>query len=409
VSFSSNVTASTWLSVSPLTGTTPTNVTVTVDPTGLRPGSYSGSVIVSSSGNVIRTIPVNLAVADAPNLNVSPPFLEFSYSHGGSQPSPVNVFIARFGADISVTATPNVPWITVNPSTPSSSGPITVTVNPTGLAAGVYHGIVTFALANPPAGTLPVPSKQLPVTLYVDQPSDPRIYSVVSGMSFLDTPLTPGLIFTILGTNLGPATPVGMEIQSDQTVSQILGGVQVLVNGIPCPLLYVSSVQINAIAPYALFNKTSANVAVRFLGLLSDAVPVSVSASAPGLFSFPPTGAGSGAILNQDQSVNTATNRAAAGSIISLFAGGGGQTTPQGIDGLVTPTTLLPQLMQSVSVTIGGVPATDISYVGAAPGLVSGALQVNVRIPASVPSGDQPVVLRVGNAISQSGLVVSVR
>jgi uncharacterized protein (TIGR03437 family) len=154
----------------------------------------------------------------------------------------------------------------------------------------------------------------------------------------------------------------------------------VLVNGIPCPLLYVSPVQINVIAPYALYNKTSANVAVRYPGLLSASVPVTVTTSAPGLFSFPPTGMGPGAILNQDQSVNTAANPAAKGTIICLFGGGGGQTTPQGIDGLFASTSVLPQLMLPVSVTLGGVAATDISYVGAAPALVSGALQVNVRI-----------------------------
>jgi uncharacterized protein (TIGR03437 family) len=379
-----------------------------VDPTGLRPGSYSGSIIVSSQGNAIRSIPVNLAVTDAPNLNISPPFLEFSYSHGGNSPSPVNVYVARFGADISIVASPNVPWITVDPSTPSSAGPIAVTVNPSGLAAGIYHGVVTFTLASPPPGMSPVPSKQLPVTLYVDQPANPRISSIVSGMSFLDTPLVPGMIFTILGTNLGPATPVEMEVQSGY-ITQTLGGAQVLVNDIPCPLLYVSSVQINAIAPYALFNTNSANVAVRYLGLVSDPVPVSISPAAPGLFSFPPTGSGAGAILNQDQTVNTAANPAVKGTIISLFAGGGGQTTPQGIDGQITSATLLPQLMMPVSVTIGGVPATDISYLGAAPNLVAGALQVNLRIPTSVASGDQPVVLRIGNAISQSGLTVSVR
>jgi uncharacterized protein (TIGR03437 family) len=69
----------------------------------------------------------------------------------------------------------------------------------------------------------------------------------------------------------------------------------------------------------------------------------------------------------------------------------------------------MPQLMQPVSVTIGGVAATDISYAGSAPGLVAGALQVNVSIPTSVASGDVPVVLRIGNTISQSALTVSVQ
>ena len=69
-----------------------------------------------------------------------------------------------------------------------------------------------------------------------------------------------------------------------------------------------------------------------------------------------------------------------------------------GIDGLVTSASLLPELMLPVSVTIGGVAATDISYAGSAPGLVAGALQVNVRIPTSVGSGDLPVVVEIVDA-----------
>jgi uncharacterized protein (TIGR03437 family) len=404
VSFSLSVTASTWLSITPLSGMTPTTSTITVDPTGLRAGNYSGSVIVSSGNNVVRTIPVNLTVADAPTFTVSPPLLEFAYSHGGSAPPPVNAYIGRFGADISVTATTNVPWLTVSPTTPSTSGPIKVQVVPTGLAAGIYQGTVLLSLTNTPAV-----AKQIPVTLYVDQPANPQITSVSNGMSFLNAPLAPGLFFSVFGTDLGPATGAPMTLASDQTLSQSVAGVQVLVNGIPCPLLYVSSVQINAIAPYSLFNKSSARVAVSYLGTVSDEVPVSVSPSSPGLFSFPPTGTGPGAILNQDQSVNTRANPAAKGTIISLFGGGGGQTTPPGIDGLVTTTDLMPKLLLPVSVTIGGIAATDIQYAGAAPGFPAGGLQVNVRIPASVASGDLPVILKVGDTTSQSGLLVSVK
>jgi uncharacterized protein (TIGR03437 family) len=404
VNFSLSVTASTWLTITPLSGMTPTTATITVDPTGLRAGNYSGSVIVSSSGNVIRTIPVNLTVADAPTFTVSPPLLEFAYAHGGNPPPPVNVYIGRFGADISVTATTSVPWLTLSPTAPSTSGPIKVQVVPTGLAAGIYQGVVLLSLTNSPAV-----AKQIPVTLYVDQPANPQITSVSNGMSFLNAPLAPGLFFSVFGTGLGPATPAPTVLQSDQTLSQSIAGVQVLVNGIPCPLLYVSSVQINAIAPYSLFNRNSARVAVSYLGTVSDEVPVSVSPTSPGLFSFPPTGAGPGAILNQDQSVNTHANPAAKGAIISLFGGGGGQTTPPGIDGLVTTTDLMPKLLLPVSVTIGGIAATDIQYAGAAPGFPAGGLQVNVRIPASVASGDLPVILKIGDTTSQSGLLVSVK
>jgi uncharacterized protein (TIGR03437 family) len=49
------------------------------------------------------------------------------------------------------------------------------------------------------------------------------------------------------------------------------------------------------------------------------------------------------------------------------------------------------------SVTIGDVPA-QVLYIGAAPGLVSGALQINVQIPATAPSGSAvPLQLTIHN------------
>jgi uncharacterized protein (TIGR03437 family) len=61
-----------------------------------------------------------------------------------------------------------------------------------------------------------------------------------------------------------------------------------------------------------------------------------------------------------------------------------------------------------VSVRIGGVAAT-VTYAGSAPGLVSGAFQVNVRIPSGVGSGPVPLDLQAGTAVSPSGVTVSVQ
>jgi uncharacterized protein (TIGR03437 family) len=408
VNFDLDVTASTWLTVAPLSGMTPMALTVTADPTGLRHGNYAGSIIVSSGGMRLQTIPVNLTIVDAPSLSASPPFLVYSYSHGGNAPVPVNLYIGRFGADISVTATPSDPWISVNPSTPSTSGAIAVGVSPAGLAPGTYKGSITLTALNTSV-TRP-PSKQIPVTLYVDEPANPQIDSVLSGMSLLDSPLAPGLIFSIFGQSLGPSVPVNMVVQPDQTVSQSLGGVEVLVNGIPCPLLYVSSTQINAIAPYALYTKSGAHIAVRYLGVLSDEVPVQVQPSVPGLFTIPPIGSGPGAILNQDMTVNTSANPAARGSVIALFGGGDGQSAPHGIDGLINPRQVdqLTRPLLPVTVTIGGVIATDVQYAGAVPTLTPGVIQVNVRIPDTVAAGAVPVILQIGT-FSQSGVTVSVK
>jgi uncharacterized protein (TIGR03437 family) len=367
--------------------------------------------MASSEGNPLKTIPVNLTIASQPTLSVAPQFLVFNYFNGGDAPNPVNIYYFEFMTSASITASTSDPWITVNPSTPTTSGVIQVSVQPAGLATGAYQGSVTLAVSAT-AGGPPLFTKQIAVELYVNEPANPLVAGVASGMSFYAAQLTPGLIFSIFGTGLGPSTPVNYQVQPDQTLAQSAGGVQVLVNGISCPLLYVSNAQINAIAPYALYTNRSATVAVRYKGVLSNDVPASVVPSEPGLFSQARNGIGPGAILNQDQSFNSDQNPAAKGSIISLFGGGEGQTSAQGIDGLIAPSgpaIALPSPLLPVSVTIGGIPATDISYAGAAPTMTAGVLQINVRIPDTVPSGDQPVVITVGTNVSQGGLTLSVR
>jgi uncharacterized protein (TIGR03437 family) len=50
-----------------------------------------------------------------------------------------------------------------------------------------------------------------------------------------------------------------------------------------------------------------------------------------------------------------------------------------------------------------------VLYAGGAPGLVAGVMQVNVRIPAGVPSGPQPIVVSVGSASSRPDVTLAVR
>ena len=49
-------------------------------------------------------------------------------------------------------------------------------------------------------------------------------------------------------------------------------------------------------------------------------------------------------------------------------------------------------------------------YSGGSPGSVAGLMQINARVPAGfLPPGIQPVLLTVGNAVSQSGVTIAVR
>jgi len=148
---------------------------------------------------------------------------------------------------------------------------------------------------------------------------------------------------------------------------------------------------------------------LEYLGVVSPAVTLPVAAVAPGVFTLNSSGKGQGAILNAaDESVNTAANPAAPNDWVSIFATGAGATTPAGVDGLL-PSGPSYQPNAPVSVTIGNLPC-QTNYAGAAPGLVSGLLQVNAQIPACVTPGPSvPVVVTIGGASSQPGVTLAVR
>jgi uncharacterized protein (TIGR03437 family) len=81
-------------------------------------------------------------------------------------------------------------------------------------------------------------------------------------------------------------------------------------------------------------------------------------------------------------------------------------TVPAGVDGRVTGT-VLPKPVAPVTATIGGVPATVV-FAGEAPNDVAGVMQVNVTVPANLPTGALPLVLTVGAASSQPGVTIAV-
>jgi uncharacterized protein (TIGR03437 family) len=190
-----------------------------------------------------------------------------------------------------------------------------------------------------------------------------------------------------------------------------LGNTEVTFDGIAAPLIYAASGQLNAIVPYSIAGRATTAVVVTRSGLASTSLTLNVADTSPAIFSLSQGGSGQGAILNQNESVNGASNPAAPGSVISIYATGAGMLQPSGVTGSVTTSTApFPMPMGTVSVTIGGLTA-QIEYAGEAPGLVSGVLQVNAVIPAGIAPGSQPsVILTVGSASSaQQTITVAVQ
>jgi uncharacterized protein (TIGR03437 family) len=96
------------------------------------------------------------------------------------------------------------------------------------------------------------------------------------------------------------------------------------------------------------------------------------------------------------------------GEYVTFYATGAGQLSPGGVDGQVTPLSQpYPLPVKSVTATVGGVEAV-VGYAGAAPGLVSGVMQVNLQIPAGVLAGPAIVQLTVDTISSPNVVTVVV-
>ncbi len=388
-----NVSASTadgapWLTVSPFSGTTPNVITATLNAANLAPGNYSGTIVIASASGQ-QVVSVQLSVIAGSSLSVTPGSLTFSSNPFGT-PTTQTLTVMSTPGTATYTASASTAgggnWLSVSPSTGLTPANLTVAVNTTGLAAGTYTGLISLSSADP---TTPVVNVPVVVVINVAS-STPNIVSVTNGASFSPGAIAPGELLVIFGSQLGPGALVSGLATS-------LAGTQVTFDGIPAPVLYTSAGQVAAIAPFEIAGRVSSVVQVSFGGALSNTLNIRVVDTAPAIFTL---GAGQGAILNQDGSVNGSGNGAAAGSVISIYATGGGQTNPPGVNGQLTGGGTLPQLLGAVRVQIGGQDAT-VLYAGGAPGLPAGIIQINAQIPAGTAHSAQvPVTLSVGGQAS---------
>jgi hypothetical protein len=148
----------------------------------------------------------------------------------------------------------------------------------------------------------------------------PTITSVVNAASFQGGPILPGEVVAIVGSGFGAS-----------------GGVQVLFDGIPAPLTYVSPTQIKCVVPYEVPSKGRSEIQIRYQDWASVPFSLDTAATNPAIFTAAGSGIGLAAALNQDQSANSPANPAARGSIVVLFVTGEGQTSPPGVTGKLTP------------------------------------------------------------------------
>jgi uncharacterized protein (TIGR03437 family) len=364
--FSFSVSA-TWLKVVTSSASAPATLTVSLDPDGLAPGTYSGTITITPQSGAPTMINAGLTILAAAAVlqNISPAFVAI-----GSGDTTVALHGSGFTRDTIVQLFANqwkdTPVVFVDSSTLQFVVP------------SKYFNSASadqFSVQNPQSAISNA------VVLSIGIPA-PQVSNggVVNAASYAGDSVSPGEIVTIFGANFGT---------QDNT--------QVLFDGIQATLLYVTPTQLGATTPYAISAATTSLV-IKSQGQSSAPVAIPVVSATPAIFTTDASGKGQGAILNQDSSINSATNAAAPGSVVVLYGTGGGSLTNDSPARLALP----------VSVTIGDVDA-PVLYAGIAPGLVSGAIQVNVQVPISVSSGAVPVILQVGNAKSRADVTLAVQ
>lgn len=392
-----------WLLAQPASGIIfpafSSQVTLTLNPAGLDPGVYKGTVTVSapSAANKSQAVDVSLTV------NPGAPTLNGIFPTGITQGSAATTITLSgtnfFKGTIVAAATTTLVATILGPTSLQATIPASLQAT-----AGTLK--VTASNPDPGGGT----SAALDFAVY---PPGPRIGSIVNAASYVGNGVTPGEMVSVFGTGLGPDTVTPFTPPAaGQPIATSLAGVTVTFGTTPAPLIFVSATQLAAMVPYGLTG-ASVPVTVQFNSSSSAAFDVPLVAAAPGLFTLGAGGTGQGAVFNVNETtgeytLNADNAPAPKGGILVLYGTGVGVTTPAGADGNVsTSNTAFTSPMATVQV--GGVDAT-VMYFGPAPGLVDGVFQMNIRLASTMAAGKAlPLVVTIAGQGSQNGVTVSVK
>jgi len=242
-------------------------------------------------------------------------------------------------------------------------------------------------------------------------PDVPAISSnngVVNGASF-QPGIAPDTWITINGTNLSSKTDTWANSIVKGALPTTLDGVSVMIGDQSAYIEYVSATQINAVVPDVPAGAVPVTVTTA-IGT-SPAVMAQLQAVSPAFFQW-----GNYAVATRQNfslavkngtCAGTTTVPAAPGDVIILWGTGFGPTSPSAPAGEETPSTTTFNTATSVSVTVGGKPAT-VYGAALAPGY-AGLYQIAIQIPASLANGDYPVIATINGASSPSTTMITVQ
>ncbi|MBZ5583968.1 MAG: AMP-binding protein, partial [Acidobacteriia bacterium] len=220
----------------------------------------------------------------------------------------------------------------------------------------------------------------------------PGSYAALFGSNLIDTGLyTAGAA----GSARLPMSLDDVNVSFDATIN----GARV---SYPARLLYVSPTQVNLQVPWELQGAATAQVKVivdEYYGppsIYGNVYTVKLSDYAPAFFESN----GIAAALDVNYSAITPANKASRGDVIQLFANGLGPVSNQPASGEPASFSTFSRTTAIPVVTIGGQGA-EVQFSGLAPGF-AGLYQVNVKVPAGISAGTQPISISIGGQNSKN-------
>ena len=267
------------------------------------------------------------------------------------------------------------------------------------------------ALTFDPAGNLYLAEYAYVQKLAAAAPAAPVISAngIVNGASF-QPGIVPNSWVTILGSSLASNTDDWTNFIVDGQFPISVDGVSVTIGGKAAYINFISSGQINLLAPDVGFG--SLPLTVTTSGGTSATFTVTSSQYGPAFFTWPNA---QPVATRQDFSwavkngtfPGVSTVPAKPGDVIILWGTGFGPTNPVAPFGGPVPsdqtyaTTTLPD------VTIDKIPVT-VYGAALAPGF-GGLYQIAIQVPASLADGDWPIQASIGGTQSPTGTVLSIQ
>jgi uncharacterized protein (TIGR03437 family) len=240
------------------------------------------------------------------------------------------------------------------------------------------------------------------VEMLVIAPPVATVNAVVNGASFVGGGVVPGEIATAFGSNLTSTT--GINLTSGLPLPTTFLTDLLTVDNKAVALFAVDNVngqeQINFQVPWEVAVGANVMIAVSNNGTAGPSLAAPVLPAQPGIFNYNVGGKTFGAILHANFALANSANPANPDETVLIYCTGLGAVSSPPQDGapghgqstIVTP-----------AVTIGGTKAM-VSFSGLAPGFV-GLYQVNAEVPAGLTAGNQPVVITMAGASSNSVLL----